>query len=138
MRAAQQDPRFAATINLDGGVNTGQGPRRQPALALTHEVRDRADADFVARVSKLFDGGRATSDRLGVPGSAHLSFTGAPLFLPPIPALVGSLGPAESVRMTVETSPAFSPSPRRAAGRRPGRDAGGVRRTVGDRPAAGR
>ncbi|GAA2855620.1 carboxylic ester hydrolase [Actinoplanes cyaneus] len=107
MRAARLDPRFTAVINLDGGLDPDQGPLRQPVLVLTHEVRDRADADFVAKVTKVLDGGGATGYRLSVPGSAHLSFTDAPLYLPPVPALVGSLGPAESLRMTMATTAAF-------------------------------
>ncbi|GIF16248.1 hypothetical protein Ate01nite_62800 [Actinoplanes teichomyceticus] len=107
MRAAQRDPRFTAVINLDGGLDADQGPLRQPVLVLTHAVQDQADADYVARVAKVLDGGRATGYRLSVPGSAHLTFTDAPLYLPPVRALVGSLGAVHSVRMTADTSAAF-------------------------------
>ncbi|MEU4563233.1 hypothetical protein AB0F72_33050 [Actinoplanes sp. NPDC023936] len=107
MQAAAQDPRFTAVINMDGGLNPGQGPLRQPVLALTHEVRDQADADFVAKVDTVLDRGGATSYQLSVPGSAHLTFTDAPLYLPPVPALVGSLGGSGSVRMTEATTAAF-------------------------------
>ncbi|XVV08848.1 alpha/beta hydrolase family protein [Actinoplanes sp. CA-131856] len=103
MRAAERDPRFTAVINLDGGPDTGQGPLRQPVLALTHEIVDQADADYVARLSKIVKNGYLVT----VPGSAHLTFTDAPLFLPPLPSLVGSLGRAESVRMTTGTCAAF-------------------------------
>ncbi|MFF0379802.1 alpha/beta hydrolase family protein [Actinoplanes missouriensis] len=107
MEAAADDPRFTAAINMDGGLNPGQGPLRQPVLALTHEVRDQADAEFVAKVDTVLGGGAATSYRLSVPGSAHLTFTDAPLYLPPVPALVGSLGGSGSVRMTEATTAAF-------------------------------
>ncbi|MFG1994928.1 alpha/beta hydrolase family protein [Actinoplanes sp. NPDC048988] len=107
MRAAEQDPRFTAVVNLDGGPDPDQGPLRQPVLALTHELKDRADTDYVALLSKILEGGSATSYRLTVPGSAHLTFTDAPLFLPPVPSLAGSLGRTASVRMTVETTAAF-------------------------------
>ncbi|MFC3992443.1 alpha/beta hydrolase family protein [Actinoplanes siamensis] len=107
MRAAARDQRFLAVINLDGGVTSDQLPLRQPVLVLTHQVRDQADAGYVARVTRVLDGGRGPGYRLSVPGSAHLSFTDAPLYLPPVPALVGSLGRSESVRMTTATSAAF-------------------------------
>ncbi|SNY43046.1 alpha/beta hydrolase family protein [Paractinoplanes atraurantiacus] len=107
MRAAERDPRFTAVINLDGGPDPDQGPSRQPVLALTHEIKEGADADYLALLSKILDGGSATSYRLTVPGSAHLTFTDAPLFLPPLPALTGSLGRTGSVRMTTETCAAF-------------------------------
>ncbi|MEU8241321.1 hypothetical protein AB0C07_24000 [Actinoplanes missouriensis] len=107
MQAAADDSRFTAAINMDGGLNPGQGPLRQPVLALTHEVRDKADAEFVTKVDTVLGAGGATSYRLSVPGSAHLTFTDAPLYLPPVPALVGSLGGSGSVRMTEATTAAF-------------------------------
>ncbi|MEU7903394.1 hypothetical protein [Actinoplanes sp. NPDC049118] len=107
MRAAQQDPRFTAVVNLDGGPDPGQGPLHQPVLALTHTIEDRADADYLALLSRLLDRGTATGYRLTVPGSAHLTFTDAPLYLPPVPAVAGSLGRTESVRMTTATCAAF-------------------------------
>ena len=107
MRAAERDPRFTAVINLDGGPDPDQAPLRQPVLALTHAIEDRADADYVALLSQILERGTATSYRLTVPGSAHLTFTDAPLYLPPVPAVVGSLGRDESVRMTTGTCAAF-------------------------------
>jgi dienelactone hydrolase len=107
LRAAQQDPRFTAVINLDGGPDPDQGPLHQPVLALTHPIEDRADADYIELLSKVLERGTATSYRLTVPGSAHLTFTDAPLYLPPVPAVAGTLGRAESVRMTTETCAAF-------------------------------
>ncbi|WP_189330064.1 alpha/beta hydrolase family protein [Actinoplanes ianthinogenes] len=107
MRAAERDPRFTAVINLDGGPDPDQGPLRQPVLALTHPVEDRADADYVALVSAILERGTGPGYLLTVPGSAHLTFTDAPLYLPPVPALVGSSGRTESVRMTTATCAAF-------------------------------
>lgn len=107
VRAAAQDPRFTAVINVDGGLDADQGPLQQPVLALTHEVRDQADADYVARLSSMLAGGTGGGYLLTVPGSAHLTFTDAPLYLPPVPAVIGSLGRAESVRTTAATCAAF-------------------------------
>jgi dienelactone hydrolase len=107
VRAAQRDPRFSAVIDLDGGLNRDQGPLHQPVLALTHPVEDRADADYVAYLSTVLERGTATSYRLTVPGSAHLTFTDAPLYLPPVRAVSGALGRTGSLRMTSATCAAF-------------------------------
>ncbi|MFI5897170.1 hypothetical protein ACIA5D_44470 [Actinoplanes sp. NPDC051513] len=72
-------------INLDGGLNPGQGSVRQPVLALTHDVTGEAGAAYLTLPTSVLDRGAATSYRLTVPGSAHLTFTDAPLFLPPVP-----------------------------------------------------
>ncbi|MGW6422997.1 hypothetical protein ACWF82_10005 [Nocardia sp. NPDC055053] len=47
------------------------------------------------------------SYRLTVPGAAHLGFTDAPLYLPPIPALLGTLKREESLRIPAEASRAY-------------------------------
>ncbi|MGW6129104.1 alpha/beta hydrolase family protein [Cellulomonas sp. NPDC055163] len=107
VRAAAQDPRFTAVIDLDGGLDPDQGPPQQPVLALAHEVRDEADAAYVARLSSVLARGAGTGYLLTVPGSAHLTFTDAPLYLPPVPSVTGSLGPARSVRTTAATCAAF-------------------------------
>ncbi|GAA3338629.1 hypothetical protein GCM10020358_53800 [Amorphoplanes nipponensis] len=107
LRAAEQDRRFSAVIDLDGGLSPEQGALRQPVLALAHPARDRPDADYLAFVARVLQRGAATSYLLTVAGSAHLTFTDAPLFLPPVPALVGSLGRVESVRVTTEACAAF-------------------------------
>jgi dienelactone hydrolase len=107
LRAAQWDSRFTAVIDLDGGPDPGQGPLRQPVLALAHAAADRADADYLALLARVLGGGTATGYRLTVPGSTHLTFTDAPLFLPPVRAVAGSLGRTESLRTTAVTCAAF-------------------------------
>ena len=107
MRVAQQDPRFTAVIDLDGGLNVDQRPLHQPVLAVTHALQGRADADYLARLSTVLGQGTATSYRLSVPGSTHLTFTDAPLFLPPVPSVAGSLSRTDSVQVTVVTCAAF-------------------------------
>ncbi|MFC3383578.1 alpha/beta hydrolase family protein [Couchioplanes azureus] len=107
LRAAARDPRFTAVIDLDGGIGREQGPVRQPVLALTQAIDGPDDAEYVALLTAVLEPATATSYRLTVPGSAHLTFTDAPLYLPPVPAVAGSLGRAESVRMTTETCAAF-------------------------------
>lgn len=49
----------------------------------------------------------ATAYRLTVPGTAHLAFTDAPLYLPPLPSLVGSLDRTQGPRLTAAASLAF-------------------------------
>ncbi|WP_229076287.1 hypothetical protein [Actinoplanes sp. DH11] len=107
MRAAEQDRRITAVINMDGGLNRGQRSVRQPVLALTHDVTGPEGAAYLARLTSVLDRGVATSYRLTVPGSAHVTFTDAPLFLPPVPSIAGTLGRAESIRMTTQTTAAF-------------------------------
>ncbi|OJF10146.1 alpha/beta hydrolase family protein [Couchioplanes caeruleus] len=107
LRAAARDDRFTAVINLDGGIGPDQGPVRQPVLALTHAIDRPEDTRYVARLTAALEPATATNYRLTVPGSAHLTFTDAPLYLPPVPAVAGSLGRTGSVRMTTQTCAAF-------------------------------
>lgn len=107
VRAAQEDARFGAVVDLDGGLDVEAGPLHAPVLALTHELADDADAEYVRRLTDVLARGTATSYRLTVPGSAHLTFTDAPLYLPPVPAVAGSLGRTGSVHLTTETTAAF-------------------------------
>ncbi len=42
-----------------------------------------------------------------VPGTAHLTFTDAPLYLPPLPALVGSCGRTGGIKITADATADF-------------------------------
>ncbi|MGW0594091.1 hypothetical protein [Streptosporangium sp. NPDC002607] len=64
----------------------------QPVLTLTHDVKPGEEPDYIPRLTRVLRLSTATGYRLTVPGAAHLTFTEAPLYLPPLPALVGSLG----------------------------------------------
>ncbi|MEV4355227.1 hypothetical protein [Nonomuraea sp. NPDC049625] len=106
--AARQDPRFAAVIDLDGAPHDPEPrPFRQPVLALTHPVDPADNPTYIPRLSQVLDLSTATSYRLTVPGTAHLTFTDAPFYLPPVPALAGSLGRTAGLRLTTATSAAF-------------------------------
>ncbi|MDX3102088.1 alpha/beta hydrolase family protein [Nonomuraea angiospora] len=106
--AARQDPRFAAVIDLDGAPHDPEPrPFRQPVLALTHPVDPADNPTYIPRLTQVLDLSTATSYRLTVPGTSHLTFTDAPLYLPPVPALAGSLGRTEGLRITAATSAAF-------------------------------
>ncbi len=48
-----------------------------------------------------------TSQLLAIPGTAHATFTGAPLWLPPVLSLVGSLGRTEDHRIISEATLGF-------------------------------
>lgn len=101
LQAAHQDPRFAAVIDLDGFPrDPDPQPFHQPALAVAHPAADRADRDYLTRLDHVLGLSTASAYRLTVPGTAHLTFTDAPLYMPPVPALVGSRGRVAAVRTT--------------------------------------
>ncbi|MFI5618746.1 alpha/beta hydrolase family protein [Streptomyces sp. NPDC051567] len=108
LQAARQDHRFDAVINLDGFPHDpAPGPFPQPVLALTQAVGPQTDPDYLPRLNRVLDLSAATSYRLTVPGAAHLTFTDAPLYLPPVPSLVGSLGRTGGPRVTAAVCAAF-------------------------------
>ncbi len=106
--AARQDRRFDAVINVDGFPrDPAPRPFHQPVLALTQDVTKDIDPDYLPRLAKTLAFSTATTYRLSVPGAVHLTFTDAPLYLPPVPALVGSLDRTEGPRVTAAASLAF-------------------------------
>ncbi|WP_230883381.1 hypothetical protein [Planomonospora sp. ID82291] len=108
LQAASRDPRFAAVIDLDGYPH-GPVPRpfRQPVLALTHPVGPDENPDYIPHLTRVLTLSTAAGYRVTVPGTAHLTFTDAPLYLPPVPSLVGSLDRASGPRITAAASAAF-------------------------------
>ncbi|MFI6291434.1 alpha/beta hydrolase family protein [Nonomuraea sp. NPDC050790] len=108
LQAARQDSRFAAVLVLDGYPRDPAAREfRQPVLALTHAIAPGEEQDYLSRLTRVLQLSRATGYRLIVPGSAHLTFTDAPLYLPPLPSLIGSSGRAAGPRLTSEVSAAF-------------------------------
>ncbi|MFK0046426.1 alpha/beta hydrolase family protein [Streptomyces sp. NPDC090741] len=108
LQAARQDPAFAAVIDLDGFPHDpSPQPFRQPVLALTQAIGPDTDPDYLPRLTRVLGLSSATAYRLTVPGAAHLTFTDAPLYLPPLPSLVGSLDRTEGPRITAAASLAF-------------------------------
>jgi hypothetical protein len=55
----------------------------------------------------VLDLSTSPSYRLTVPGAAHLTFTDAPLYLPPVPAFVGTLGRSAGPATTAAATAAF-------------------------------
>ncbi|NUW38673.1 hypothetical protein HT134_00820 [Nonomuraea rhodomycinica] len=89
--AARQDRRFAAVIDIDGYPrDPAPAPFPQPVLALVHDIEPGQERDYVRRLDQVLSLSTASGYRVTVPGAAHLTFTDAPLFLPPLPAVVGS------------------------------------------------
>ncbi|WP_318199564.1 hypothetical protein [Streptomyces sp. SCL15-4] len=108
VQAARQDRRFDAVIDLDGyPYDPTSRPLHQPALALTQATTPDTDPRYIPRLTKVLKLNTATSYRLTVPGAAHLTFMDAPLYLPPVPSILGSLGRTESPHLVAATTLAF-------------------------------
>ncbi|MFD7645824.1 alpha/beta hydrolase family protein [Kitasatospora sp. NPDC059795] len=108
LQAAREDGRIGAVVDLDGYPHGPLSPAlRRPVLALTQAVGPNTDPRYLPRLREALAGDSATSYRLTVRGAAHLSFMDGPLYLPPVPSVVGSLGRAGSVRMVAATTLAF-------------------------------
>ncbi|MGY0235621.1 alpha/beta hydrolase family protein [Longispora urticae] len=107
-QAARQDRRFDAVVDLDGYPHGPASPALgQPTLALTQAVTEGTDPRYLPRLAEVLRSGTATSYRLTVPGAAHLTFMDGPLYLPPVPSIVGSLGRTGGLRVTAGATLAF-------------------------------
>ncbi|SES40061.1 Alpha/beta hydrolase family protein [Actinokineospora terrae] len=106
--AARQDHRFDAVIDLDGYPRGPQSPAlSQPTLALTQAITPDTDPRYLPQLTDVLTRGTATNYRLTIPGAAHLTFMDGPLYLPPVPSIVGSLGRTESPHVVAATTLAF-------------------------------
>jgi dienelactone hydrolase len=91
--AAEEPGAFSAVIDLDGFPRNVDGPVRLDAPLLV-VVAGRGsgsaegDREYVVERRRVLAAAGGTE--LVVDGAAHLSFTDAPLLLPPLPSLVGS------------------------------------------------
>ncbi|MFC9330871.1 alpha/beta hydrolase family protein [Kitasatospora sp. NPDC057015] len=108
LQAARQDRRFDAVIDLDGYPHGPLTPAlQQPTLVLTQDVTPATDPRYLPRLTEALALDTATGYRLTIPGAAHLTFVDGPLYLPPVPSIVGSLGRTESPRVVAATTLAF-------------------------------
>ncbi|MFJ8475952.1 alpha/beta hydrolase family protein [Kitasatospora sp. NPDC094011] len=108
LQAARQDPRFGAVIDLDGYPHGPLTPAlHQPVLALTQAITPAGDPRYLPRLTAALAADTATGYRLTVPGAAHLTFMDGPLYLPPVPAVVGSLGRTGGPHLVAATTLAF-------------------------------
>ncbi|MEV6574274.1 dienelactone hydrolase family protein [Streptomyces sp. NPDC051577] len=129
LQAARQDHRFDAVIDLDGYPHGPTTPAlHQPTLALTQAVTPATDPRYIPRLTEALKLSTATSYRLTIPGAGHLAFMDGPLYLPPVPSIVGSLGRTESPHVVAATTLAFLEATLR---HKPG-DLAGVLSTYGD------
>ncbi|WP_307868788.1 alpha/beta hydrolase family protein [Umezawaea beigongshangensis] len=108
LQAARRDHRFDAVIDLDGYPHGATSPSLdQPTLALTQAITPATDPRYIPRLTEVLDLSTATGYRLAVPGAAHLTFTDGPLYLPPVPSAVGSLGRTGGPRVVAAAALAF-------------------------------
>ncbi|MBV2154884.1 dienelactone hydrolase family protein [Kitasatospora sp. SUK 42] len=108
LQAARQDRRFDAVIDLDGYPHGPTSPSLgRPTLALTQAITPGTDPRYLPRLTEALKSSTATSYRLTIPGAAHLTFMDGPLYLPPVPSIVGSLGRTESPRVVAAATLAF-------------------------------
>ncbi|MEU9796606.1 hypothetical protein AB0E27_39660 [Streptomyces sparsogenes] len=108
LQAARQDHRFDAVIDLDGYPHGPTSPSLdQPTLALTQAITPGTDPGYIPRLVEALKSSTATSYRLTIPGAAHLTFMDGPLYLPPVPSMVGSLGRTGSPHVVAATTLAF-------------------------------
>ncbi|WP_371682346.1 alpha/beta hydrolase family protein [Kitasatospora sp. MMS16-BH015] len=108
LQAARQDTRFTAVIDLDGFPHGPTTPAlHQPVLALTQAVTPATDPRYLPRLTEALALDTAPTYRLTVPGAAHLTFMDGPLYLPPIPSIVGTLGRTGSPHLVAATTLAF-------------------------------
>lgn len=123
IQAGAQDPRFDAIINIDGfPYYVGSRPYAQPLLAFvagTGTGNPQSDKKYADRLTEALKLSSARSYRLTVPDAGHFSFTDAPLFLPPIPGLFGSLDRSRGPRITADASLAFLDATLRGPGKHP-------------------
>ncbi|KOV97342.1 alpha/beta hydrolase family protein [Streptomyces sp. NRRL B-3648] len=108
LQAARQDRRFAAVVDLDGYPRDPDPDSfHQPVLGLTQAITRETDPRYIPRLTKVLKLSTGTSYRLTIPGAAHLTFMDAPLYLPPVPSMVGSLGRTEGPRLVAAATLAF-------------------------------
>lgn len=107
LAVAATDPRFRAAVDLDGfPYLAGRPPLRRPALVLTHPLDPGESPGLAAEIALALAEAPGSVHRT-VPGTEHLSFTDAPLWLPPLPGIVGTLGRDRPVALTARLSADF-------------------------------
>jgi hypothetical protein len=106
-------------VDLDG-YPRALAPYPQPALALVagNGTGDAAaDRAYAVAVAALLANSGAGGYGVTVPGASHLAFTDAPLYLPPLPEVVGGVGRHGGPQVTAAATREFLDAVR--AGRAP-------------------
>jgi len=99
-QAARTDERFSAVVALDGyPYDADPGSYDQPVLALTNRTGIADNPRYLPALERMLQLSTTTGYLLIIPGTAHPTFTDAPLWWPPVPSLVGSLGRTEGNRI---------------------------------------
>ena len=107
-QAARTDERFSAVIALDGRpYDAHPGPYDQPALALTHQIGLEDNPTYLPELGQGLERSTTTAYMLTIPGTTHPTFTDAPLWMPPVPSLVGTRGRTEPNRIITELTIGF-------------------------------
>lgn len=108
LQTAGQDHRFAAVIDLDGFPrNPPSTPFPQPVLAVAHPLGPGESPTYLPRLTEVLKLSSAESCLLTVSRTEQLTFTDAPLFLPPVHSLIGSLGHRQGPQLTSSISAVF-------------------------------
>lgn len=108
LMAARQDHRFTAVINIDGfPYDPEPGPFPQPALVLNHPPTTGENSDYLPTVDRVLTLSQTTGYRVEVPGTTPETFTDAPIWLPPVPYMVGTKSRYEGPRETTEITVLF-------------------------------
>lgn len=99
IEAAALDSRFAAVTDIDGLPRPQHPSQQYPPVQILVAGRgtgsDAGDQDYRATADTVVGFAAPASSIVDIDGAAHLSFTDAPLFLPPIPSLFGSMDGSE-------------------------------------------
>ncbi|MFL6121928.1 alpha/beta hydrolase family protein [Actinophytocola sp.] len=118
--AARLDHRFDAVVDLDGfPYAAATKPFPQPVLVVNHPLAEDESTDFLATADGVLDLAGA-GYRVEMPNTAHLTFTDAPLWLPPLPSVVGMLGRYQGPELTAEITALFLDHELRGQGSEPG------------------
>jgi predicted dienelactone hydrolase len=107
-QAARTDDRFSAVIALDGfPYDANPGPYDQPVLALTQQIGLEDNPRYPPALKQALEFSTNSAYLLVIPGATHATFSDAPLWMPPVPSLVGTLGRIESNRIISEVTLGF-------------------------------
>ncbi len=107
-QAARTDERFSAVIALDGYPYDGDpGSYDQPVLALTQQIGLEDNPRYPPALKRMLELSTTTGYMLTIHGTAHPTFTDAPLWMPTVPSLVGTLGRTEGNRIITEVTIGF-------------------------------
>ncbi|MQM28738.1 alpha/beta hydrolase family protein, partial [Glycomyces albidus] len=108
LMTAAADPRFAAVVHIDGGLDPAAAPQPfdQPALSITSPVSAAENPDYLPALDAALELG-AEGYRLELAGTGHYSFTDAALSFPPLPSLLGTADRTEGLRLTADLTAAF-------------------------------